>query len=725
MKRRRRGTTRNGASSRELLGKELRKLQPKLRMIANASSMVNALRAERSSCVAVTKKAPRPSGARITGSTAIPISQQQLKPSEVRGTQRRLSSDVLVNVFIETTDVRDPKFRALGLTGPKHRKGNLIAATVKLSQLRELSGQDTVSHIELGEPLAAPQPTVVDQRASAPDESRWSYGTPAMHRWGKERVLIGIIDVQGFDFSHPDFLVAGRTRFERIWDQAGSGRPSPRKRGTSEFDYGAEFRKKDLDSALLASRKLKVPPYEIERQSEVVVGSHGTHVASIAAGKRGICRDAPIAAVLISLAKGDLDRRQSFYDSTRIAEAIEYLLAVAAEMKLPISINISLGTNGHSHDASSAVSRWVDSALAAPGRCVTVAAGNAGQEIAEYPGDRGFVMGRIHTSGVIPARGLAKDIEWIVVGNGIADVSENELEIWYGAQDRFAVSVLPPGPLREDRWIGPVEPGEYKENVELPERLPDESGGNIVSIYNELYHPANGSNYIAIYLSPFYADSGIVGIPAGPWTIRLHGREVRDGRYHGWIERDDPRPHGRHGDQELWSFPSFFAASSNVDNSSVSSLACGHWVISVANLDEPRKRINITSSQGPTRDNRNKPDVAAPGTGVIAAKGFAGSDDQWIEMTGTSMASPYVAGVAGLMLATNPKLTAAQIIGIMQRTSAPLPGGAYAWVNDAGFGVIDPDACLAEAERVSQRTDLNSSGSSGAGSRRAGARRRK
>jgi len=122
-------------------------------------------------------------------------------------------------------------------------------------------------------------------------------------------------------------------------------------------------------------------------------------------------------------------------------------------------------------------------------------------------------------------------------------------------------------------------------------------------------------------------------------------------------------------------------------------------------LDEALERINITSSQGPTRDERNKPDTAAPGTNVIAAKGFAGPDDLWVSMSGTSMASPFVAGVAGLMLGIEPKLTAAQIEGIIIRTARPLPGATFKWLNDAGFGRIDPNACLAETELINTRED--------------------
>jgi hypothetical protein len=288
-----------------------------------------------------------------------------------------------------------------------------------------------------------------------------------------------------------------------------------------------------------------------------------------------------------------------------------------------------------------------------------------------------------------------KDIEWLVVGNGIADISENELEIWYGPQDRFDVMVRPPD---SDQWIGPIEPRQFIENRQLKD-------GSFISIYNELYHPANGSNYISIYLSPLFSKKGIVGVPAGQWTVRLRGREVRDGHYHGWIERDDPRPQGRLGTREMWRFPSFFSQNSNVDNSSVSSLACGRRVLSVANLNEAVERINITSSQGPTRDERSKPDTAAPGTNIVAAKGFAGSADRWVSMSGTSMASPFVAGIAGLMLGIEPKLTAAQIEGIIVRTARPLPGARFQWLNDAGFGRIDPEACLTETELINQRED--------------------
>jgi subtilisin family serine protease len=679
-----------------LLGEDFRKFQPKLRMFANCDSKVNTLRAEQSSCIS----AEAPEKVPLTrGNDAVPLTKSKLGKSKA-GDLKRIPSDILASVFIETLDA---SAKGKGkFPGQRAQKGNLVTARVPLSKLREIASNENVLHVELGEPLATPNPVVSPDQVGAPAPTTRKFGDPAIHHDGED-VLIGIIDVQGFDFSHPDFLDAeGKTRFECIWDQGapkGSSRPSPAT--TGQFDYGAEFLQKHLNAAITNAPRLRLPAYELERQSQMVPGAHGTHVASIAAGNRGVCPKARIAGVLVSLPGEDLHVRRSFYDSTRIVDAVDYLVNVASRLSkklrkpIPLSINVSLGTNGHAHDGSSAVSRWIDSAMSIPGRCICVAAGNAGQEVAQFDGDSGYVMGRIHTSGQIPARDLVKDIEWIVVGNGLMDLSENELEIWYSPQDRFAVSLRPPG---AEEWIGPIEPQEYIENRQLRD-------GTFISIYNELYHPANGANYISIYLAPFLSGAGTIGIAAGRWTVRLHGREVRDGRYHGWIERDDPHPLGRVGDKAAWRFPSFFSTASNVDDSSVSSLACGNRVISVANLDETFERINISSSQGPTRDNRNKPDTAAPGTRIIAAKGFAARDDLWVAMSGTSMASPFVAGVAGLMLAAQPKLTAAQIEGIIIRTARPLPGGSFTWHNGAGFGRIDPNACIQEAASINNRKD--------------------
>jgi hypothetical protein len=325
---------------------------------------------------------------------------------------------------------------------------------------------------------------------------------------------------------------------------------------------------------------------------------------------------------------------------------------------------------------------------------VSVAAGNAGQVEPRSADDRSLVLGRIHAGGRFAATGLRHELGWIVVGDQVADISENEMEIWYAPQDRFSVELRPPsGP-----WIGPISPGQRVRNHVL-------DNGTVVSIHNETYYPANGANRISIVLSPFFgpidgAVRSIGPITAGRWLVRLTGDVVRDGRYDAWIERDDPRriagPGGRN-----WRYPSFFAPGTYTSDRMISSLACAERILSVANIDFGRNEAHMTSSRGPTRDGRFKPDIGADGTGVVAAGGFD-RGRPWIEMTGTSMASPYVCGVAALMLAIAPRLTAAQILGIVRSTSAPLPGHDFAWRNDTGFGLIAAGPCVEEATRYAQ-----------------------
>lgn len=65
------------------------------------------------------------------------------------------------------------------------------------------------------------------------------------------------------------------------------------------------------------------------------------------------------------------------------------------------------------------------------------------------------------------------------------------------------------------------------------------------------------------------------------------------------------------------------------------------------------------SSRGPTADERIKPDISAPGVFIMAAE--AGTTNQYVEMSGTSMSSPFIAGLVGLMLQADSNLTPGQV----------------------------------------------------------------
>jgi subtilisin family serine protease len=711
------------------------KLHPKLRMISNGSDKVNGVRAELSSIVVSTIKLEEltpssqvaselvePEMLRAPGNEAA-FSDKIPRSKRKKLTKKSAAQSAFVNVFIEVHRERtgpsknDGQQRVETLSDQLQRKLNgakgsaeidgcvlprrgMISATVPVALLNELKHDPRIAFVQPAEALTFRIPTPSTTATGQAGPTPRKVGNANLHGDG-DGIIIGIIDVGGFDFAHPDFLGAnGRTRFLSIWDQGGHLHSAPER-----FEYGSEITAAHMNAAIAsAKRPGGLPATLLERQSQQGDGSHGTHVASIAAGNSGVCPKAQIAAVLIDVPRQNdalKERRTSFSDSSRIVHAVEYLFEVARKngdkngRPKPISINISLGTNGGSHDGASGASRWIDALLATEGRSICVAAGNAGQEGPTSPTDMGWIMGRIHSSGRVASRGLDVDLEWTVVGDSIADVSENELEIWYSPQDRLIAQVKPPG---SDNWIE-VKPREFIENRRLP-------SGTMLSIYNELYHPTNGGNYIAIYLSPHLDPAAPRGVAAGTWLVRLTGEEIRDGRFHCWIERDDPFELDRLGQLRVFRFPSFFSERSNVDSHQINSLACGFRVIGVANFDPRTQKMSVTSSQGPTRDDRSKPDIAAPGTDIVAARGFGGRETQWISMSGTSMASPYVCGVVGLMLAVNPKLTSAQCQGILQRTCQPLPGATYEWKNDTGFGQIDPQEAIKEAKSFDHRTDL-------------------
>lgn len=684
----------------------LRRIHPRLRMVANGDAGVNACRAELTTTVAQRDDTAGPEPSFSLGQAqeqvlhleAADVPTGGRLPKRPKLAASRYARDALVNVFIDLGSVRseaEARASTSGVLGEDdiselRSAGTLVAATVPVAGLSKLAASPGVSLIDRSEPLELDVPAGEVVRR-APARRRVSRGEPPA---ADRRALIGIIDVGGFDFAHPDFLDDdGQTRWVAIWDQGGTFRPPP-----NGFSYGALFTADHLAGAMAQSAG-GFAPTDYEPQSQQADGSHGTHVASIAAGAQGVCPHADIAGVLVDLPRLDDERarrRFTFADTSRIAHAVDFLIDLATDRGQPLVINISLGTNGGPHDGTSGINRWLEARLAEPGRAVCIAAGNAGQEAATGPDDIGWTSGRIHTSGQIASRGLEVELEWVVVGNGLVDLSENELEIWYSPQDRITASVQPPG---SSRWYE-VKPQQYRENTRLGD-------GTTLSIYNELYHPSNGANHIAVYQSPNLDPANIRGVRAGVWRIRLRGEEIRDGRFHAWIERDDPAEIGRTPDQRYLRFPSFFTEGSNVDSHSISSLASGRSPIAVANLDGGAGAVNVSSSQGPTRDGRPKPDIAAPGTRVVAARGFARDDrGDWVSMTGTSMASPYVAGVVALMLEANPGLTSAQCAAILQRTAQPLPGVSFEWQNDAGFGQVQPREAVAEAKSFATNREV-------------------
>ncbi|MFQ5985685.1 MAG: S8 family serine peptidase, partial [Alphaproteobacteria bacterium] len=113
-----------------------------------------------------------------------------------------------------------------------------------------------------------------------------------------------------------------------------------------------------------------------------------------------------------------------------------------------------------------------------------------------------------------------------------------------------------------------------------------------------------------------------------------------------------------------------------------------------------RKGLAAFSSRGPTSDFRTKPDVTAPGVNITAAKAGKASN-RYVTFNGTSMAAPFVAGAAALVLDANPGLTPQQVKDVF-RVTAQYRGEPNAENKnyDWGWGLVDVFAAVAEASNV-------------------------
>ena len=101
----------------------------------------------------------------------------------------------------------------------------------------------------------------------------------------------------------------------------------------------------------------------------------------------------------------------------------------------------------------------------------------------------------------------------------------------------------------------------------------------------------------------------------------------------------------------------------------------------------------VFSSRGPTAGGRVKPDISAPGVDVTAAA--ANSTNGYATFDGTSMATPFVAGLALLMREANPALTPAQVKDAVRSTA--VDWGRAGPDSDYGAGRLDGYAALRAA----------------------------
>ncbi|MGY1498345.1 S8 family serine peptidase [Streptomyces sp. QTS52] len=98
------------------------------------------------------------------------------------------------------------------------------------------------------------------------------------------------------------------------------------------------------------------------------------------------------------------------------------------------------------------------------------------------------------------------------------------------------------------------------------------------------------------------------------------------------------------------------------------------------------------SSRGPREDGAIKPEITAPGVDIVAARAVHATSDYlevepgYTTLSGTSMATPHVAGAAALLAGQHPDWRAAELKAALMASATPTPG---ADVDAQGAGRVD------------------------------------
>lgn len=140
----------------------------------------------------------------------------------------------------------------------------------------------------------------------------------------------------------------------------------------------------------------------------------------------------------------------------------------------------------------------------------------------------------------------------------------------------------------------------------------------------------------------------------------------------------------------------FVVAAGNTGmEASMSSPSAADAALTVAAVDSS-DQLAYFSSMGPRfRDYSLKPDIAAPGVDILAAKaGGTAATGYYQTMSGTSMATPHVAGAAAILAQEHPDWTGQQLKDELMSTSKQLSGvTAY----QVGAGRVDLTASIKSA----------------------------
>lgn len=562
------------------------------------------------------------------------------------------------------------------------RIGNIISGRGTLEALEALQTDSNVLGIEASRPAKTPESALVP---SAPVASAAVSPAAFVGRAGAssaviasplsfvraaavlgagpaetgDHALVAILD-GGIDVLHQTFRdESGACRIVEVWDQGDPTGPTPRMIYGEALpaNYGTVHTAVDIAGYIASDN---VPP-------KLGAGAaHGTHVASIAAGRAldtvapgasasfsgGV---APGAKIVVVVTKTDVEEGDPFSlgYSTSHCDALAFVRAVADRLDLPLVVNVSQGMNAGAHDGTSLLETAFDEFTGGgrdPGVAVVKAAGNE----RNFAGHAQLTLGS----------NMLDTLTW---QSKQLPRTQDVFELWFEACDEFRFTVVDPSGER----VGPVSWAEPDLSREL-------ASHNAVSMTYTRYHHDNGDSRLVLTI-----DIGMAAnIAVDEWSLEVESGQVRsDGVIDAWVERNNSRP--------------VYFTNHLEEENTLTIPGTARTVIAVGAVTAalPLWTPNFTSF-GPTRDRRQKPEVVAPGVNIVGADARTGKGCR--VDSGTSMAAPHVTGAIALLFSSVAKKgerlpNAAQIRAALTQQTQNFTGR---FTPGGGYGVIDVQALL-------------------------------
>lgn len=601
--------------------------------------------------------------ASLSPRTAIAVASPTLlkAPAAQAAAEHAASSQLSAYV---TIDPARTSWQQLGVTPIAENAGT---ATVRLTldALQRLAKQQGVEYIQITS--GATQMLNLARQEAGTDQIH--KGTDLPKAYTGEGVVVGVVDA-GFDYMHAAFRrpADGALRIKRVWEQGATtldGASAPAKYG-----YGIE---------------LNTPELIEKAQGDSDSNSHGTHVAAIAAGSDaykdgayvGNAPDADIVLVALDL---------NASTNADISNAVQYIFDYADEVGKPCVVNLSLGNQDGPHDGTSTFDTMTD-AMQGPGRLIVGAAGNHRTDAFHID----------HTFATADAAPLRTFVKYKVAPSN--SVSGGTIEIWGENGVDFTVDIAAYSTFnKKDARSTTVYPAEGVTNVDF-----GKYATGTWKVASEV-SPLNGKPHVVL-------TSALTSI-RNNYAIALTVTPKTAGRVNIWSDNTYLALESR--DIEGFSAPD--AASSTlceIGGTGKRILTVGSYTTrneyttnggQQATLQETVGDLSSFSSYGPTVDGRMKPNITAPGCFIISAvsnndasgnlmyaeynENF-GRYNQYGYMQGTSMASPFVAGIVATWLQAYPQLTPEQLHEIVQNTARKDNFTATAPDSNWGYGKIN------------------------------------